>query len=175
MARRYNRKHLVIITFLVLMGLLIFGTPVMAADPTASIVVTVNDDFKALNMIDVSSGIMVVDPTGRSLVQNTDFTFVEDHTNGKYTIDGLTLKGDYLVTLGAGNDTQTIKVAGIKPGAAVKTATMVWSDLTGANAGKAGAIGGTVVNNLGVNILNAVIKVSNTTTSWTTKTAVTGF
>ncbi len=66
MTKRFNKKQLIICTLLVLIGLLMFATTALAA-PTASVLITVTDDFKAINSEDLSSGIAVKDPNGNEL------------------------------------------------------------------------------------------------------------
>lgn len=146
---------------------------------SVNLVVTVTDDFKAIYATDLSGAIALEGKSGNRLAP-----FSKDLLTGKYTFNVYT-DDDYSLNLFSVSNgminTQSTKLPTIKlpiiklPSTGlitptVKTANLVISSKAGVDGSKSGAIGGSIVPvKWGV-----PVKVSNATTTWTTKTDIDG-
>lgn len=138
----------------------------------SSLVVKVTYDTKSLNPSDLSGSLSLEDPNGNGIGPSSS-----DYTTGKYTFN-IYLDGDYLlkyysVTKGI-LTTQTIKIPKIKlpttGTAATKTVNFTLATQAGVDSGKSGTIGGTVTPEA----WGVPVKISNTTSTWTTTTDTDG-
>lgn len=146
---------------------------------SVSLVVTVTDDFKAIYLDDF--GVLSLEGQSGNLLAPVS----KDFLTGKYTFN-IYVEDDYSLNLfsvaekGVINtrsmNLSTIKIpiskltstGSIAP--TIKTANLVISSKTGVDGGKAGTIGGSVIPaKWGV-----PVKVSNATTTWTTRTDIDG-
>jgi hypothetical protein len=161
-----------------LLGICIFTA--IANANTASIVVTVKDANKQNPLVDLSKGIAVVDPSGATLANGTDYTFTPSNASpptNVYRITGLTKKGNYSVSLGDGITTETINVTGVNPtsNGSSQSVTMIWATKTDT---KSGSIGGIIYeSNLTTRaaIANVKIIASAAAPTWTTSTTTGAF
>ena len=156
---------------------------------SVNLVVTVTDDFKAVpkddsNVLKDFSGVLTLE----GLSGNRSGPSSKDVSTGKYTFVIYT-DGDYSLNLfsvstGGVINTRSIKIPTIKvpttgtttsTAITVKTASIVISSQAGVDGGKSGSIGGsTDRGSLTVEAWGVPVKVSNSTTTWTTTTDVNG-
>lgn len=155
---------------------------------SVSLVVTVTDDFKVPYPSDLSGALVLEGLSGNRLGP-----FSKDLGTGKYTFliyaDGDYSLNFFSVSNGIVN-TQSIKLPTIKvpiiklpvtgtTKATVKTANLIISSKAGVDGGKSGSIGGSTTGStsgggLTLEAWGIPVKVSNTTTTWTTTTDVNG-
>lgn len=162
-----NKRNIILLTFLVLVGLFMFATTALA-DGITSIVVTVTDEFKAVNTSDPSGVLYIIDPNGQLYPP-----VLADRANGKYTFNTF-VKGNYTLIYNSVFNSQSMKIPSITLPATglvtVKNVKFVLSTKAGADGGKSGAIGGSVIPaQFGVNL-----KVSNATSTYTSRTDING-
>ena len=154
---------------------------------SVNLVVTVTDDFKVVYASDLSGALSLQGLSGNRLAP-----FSKDMVTGKYTFC-IYADDDYSLNLFSVSNgvinTRSIKLPTIKvpviilpttgtttsTTATVKTASLVISSKAGVDGGKSGSIGGsTNGGSLTLETWGVPVKVSNTTTTWTTTTDING-
>jgi len=150
---------------------------------SVSLVVTVTDDFKAVYASDLLGALTLEGQSGNRLGPSS-----KDLLTGKYTFN-IYADDDYSLNLfsvsnGGVINTRSIKLPTIKvpiiklpttgttttTTTTVKTANLVISDKAGVDGVKSGAIGGSIIPEK----WGALVKVSNATMTWTTRTDIDG-